>query len=268
LADPVKADGSGGSNVHFMFGLDGNAETINNNSIENFWCEGVADEVVAIVKQYSTINYPLRVTDCQPVEDRTQIWMAHVLANRYWTATQTGTKTCTVADADLSTLLLDGYKVFFTDGTDWFSSTCNGPAVFGGVNSTVTINDARFPAGLTTLYRAMDYNNSNPWMGGLSEGGKASFYDLFAGQITVSEAGTIINGISHGTLTLVTGGGLTETVVTDANAKGTSRVFLFPYGANAAVAGIYISTRAIGSFTVTHPANPGASANMFYLVIN
>jgi len=76
-----------------------------------------------------------------------------------------------------------------------------------------------------------------------------------------------------GTVTLDNGGG-TTTVVNNTQVTASSLIFLQATSANAAAAvgdavGVYISARAAGtSFTITHPASPGASATMNYFIVN
>lgn len=78
----------------------------------------------------------------------------------------------------------------------------------------------------------------------------------------------VSNG-SCGTLTLATGAGATTTDVANTVVTADSLIYLQATHANSAVAGIYVSAKTAGtSFTVTHPANPGADANMNYWIVN
>lgn len=76
-----------------------------------------------------------------------------------------------------------------------------------------------------------------------------------------------------GSGTLDNGGG-TTTVISNTNVTASSLVFIFPSSANAAAAvgnaaGVYVSAKSAGaSFTLTHPASPGASATFNYLILN
>lgn len=76
-----------------------------------------------------------------------------------------------------------------------------------------------------------------------------------------------------GTLTL-NNTGATETVVNNTSVTADSLIYMFPTSANAATAvatppGVYNSSISAGvSFTVTHPASPGAGATMNYIILN
>ena len=78
---------------------------------------------------------------------------------------------------------------------------------------------------------------------------------------------------SAGSFSLDNGGG-TTTTVTNTRVTASSLVFLQATSDNAAAAvgaaaGVYVSTLSAGtSFTVTHPASPGAGATMNYWIVN
>jgi len=81
--------------------------------------------------------------------------------------------------------------------------------------------------------------------------------DLFAGRS---------NAVGSVTLTAST----TTTVVTSLNIGEDSKIFLMPTTANAAadfVAGVYISTVASGTFTITHPSDADTDKTFFWVAL-
>lgn len=80
-----------------------------------------------------------------------------------------------------------------------------------------------------------------------------------------------INKIQKGSCTLTANG--TTTTVTDVNITTSSIIVLFPTSDTAAVAvgsatGVYVSTKAAGSFILTHPNTADADKTFDYMVQN
>lgn len=60
--------------------------------------------------------------------------------------------------------------------------------------------------------------------------------------------------------------GQTTTVVNDPRIYGGDDVWLSPRTANAAVAGVYVSTVSRGAFTITHPSNSQTDRTFAWMV--
>jgi hypothetical protein len=203
ISDPIQANGSGGSGVHFEFGEIGQTNTTTEVSIKNIWFEGAGSTTVVVLeKSYSATVNGLVMDSCNPVSAQTQLWMPSIFTTTplYWTVTYVSDTQVTIA-SDATASLKDDYKVMFT-GSDgkWYSSTLNGDSTVALGVTTVNINDARFPANVTTLFRAVDYNNSNGPNQGLKNRGTHYLPAIKASKgLTVGPDGTQIKRLITGT---------------------------------------------------------------------
>ena len=287
VTTPIRSSTNTGTDAPVVLGMvdTTGVESVTNNSIIDSWFETAFSDTIQVVDYGSTFAsltsglsfaYNSVALSTDRIYEGVSNYAFNVATD---TLTQTATTTCTVA-GDYTTNLKDTYKVYANCGADgWRMTTLDGDATYGAGVTTITVADAVLTANLAELILARDYSVATGKMK------RDTVFDRIYGYIhtltarnatifsAVFGGGTAITNVSTASCTLLNTG-VTETVVTNTTVTATSKIFLFPTSANAAAAvgaaaGVYISAKSAGvSFTITHPASPGADATMSYLVIN
>jgi hypothetical protein len=191
VSNPVLKNGSGGTNFAFVIGDTGVAETTRGFEFDKIWLEGWDADLHAcfLIWNHTSERGTVSFRDMIPGDfNLTNIF--HPNYNQQKSVSYVNSTTVQVVGEDCSSSFRDGYKVFFwgSDGA-WYYSTLNGDSVYSGGNTTIVFNDARVPANIVKIVRAVDYTSTNPNPLVVRDGEGRQYqhsfyaaYDLWAGR--------------------------------------------------------------------------------------